>query len=143
MFSNMQAAFVEGSQLLAVTAEATGRLIIHNVSSYLSLTAKLAGKLSKLMQPSVVSPAQPWGEVLRLAGLRPASTCQIEATSPDINPSTLLAVFCEGLLLVLGSMRLCIGLSLPTFAAQSTPLAQPMASRQIPSFENHANEANT
>ena len=39
---------MEGSQVIAVTADSRGRMLLHNVTQYLSLTAKLAGRLSKV-----------------------------------------------------------------------------------------------
>ena len=44
----VQAAFLEGPQMVAVTADSRGRLIAHNVSQYLSLTAILAGALQPI-----------------------------------------------------------------------------------------------
>jgi len=47
----MQAVFLESSQVIAVTADSRGRVLLHNVTQYLSLTAKLAGRLSKVHSP--------------------------------------------------------------------------------------------
>jgi len=40
------AAFVAGAAAVAVTADTRGRVVLHNVSAYLSLTALLAGARS-------------------------------------------------------------------------------------------------
>eukprot|EP00891_Asterochloris_glomerata_P005110 jgi/Astpho2/5110/Aster-x0236 len=37
--------FLEGPSMMALTADSRGRLVFHNVSGYLSLTAMLAGSL--------------------------------------------------------------------------------------------------
>ena len=60
-----------GPQLTAVTSDSRGRLVYHNVSSYLSLTAMFAGRLAKGAQPAVLHDGRQLGR---------ATPCQPGAT---------------------------------------------------------------
>ena len=44
--------FMEGQSMVALTADSRGRLVFHNVSGYLSLTAMLAGAAAFLVSQS-------------------------------------------------------------------------------------------
>ena len=102
-------AFIDGTQILAISAEASGRMVVHNVTSYLSLTAKLAGKLSKLLQPNLLILEPPIGDVFKITGLRAVSNCPVQPPNPDVNSRTVIAHACEGMVLLIGLHRLCLG----------------------------------
>lgn len=70
----VQVAFLEGPLVAAVTGDARGRLVHHNVSAYLSLAAMLAGRLSKAGQPTVLTDGRQLGPVCALAGLPAGKT---------------------------------------------------------------------
>ena len=64
----VQATFLEGSQITAVTADSRGRLVFHNVTAYLSLTSIFTG-LTKGAQPSLLTEGRQLGPLCVLAGL--------------------------------------------------------------------------
>ncbi|KAK9840784.1 hypothetical protein WJX81_004448 [Elliptochloris bilobata] len=66
------AAFVAGAAAAVVTADTRGRVVLHNVSVYLSLTGLLAGRLGKGAQPVVLLDGRQLGPVALLAPLLPA-----------------------------------------------------------------------
>ena len=64
----VQATFLEGSQITAVTADSRGRLVFHNVTAYLSLTSIFTG-LTKAAQPSLLTDGRQLGPLCVLAAL--------------------------------------------------------------------------
>lgn len=103
--------------------ENNGRIVCHNVSSYLSLAAKLAGKLSKLMQPTLLNFTQPFEGIRFLSGLQPAGDCKIiqegvEREGPNLG--SLIKQVCDGIILALSDTKICIGMFFESFILQKS-----------------------
>eukprot|EP00884_Botryococcus_braunii_P022622 jgi/Botrbrau1/9043/Bobra.0376s0020.2 len=65
----IQCAFLEGQAGGALTADSRGRLVHHNIHAYLSLTAMLAGRLTKGSQMSLLLDGRQLGPLTKVAGL--------------------------------------------------------------------------
>ncbi|KAA6422788.1 MAG: hypothetical protein FRX49_07323 [Trebouxia sp. A1-2] len=77
------ATFVEGSAQLALTADAKGRLVSHNVTAYLSITSIFAGRLSRSSQPVMLLDGKQLGPVCCvLPLLPPRSSTHTDASDP-------------------------------------------------------------
>jgi hypothetical protein len=94
----MQAVFLESSQVIAVTADSRGRILLHNVTQYLSLTAKLAGRLSKSVQPVLLTDGRQIGPVCQLANLPSPRT--VGGGQPSGSAVSDVLHACEGVLLI-------------------------------------------
>ncbi|KAL0048183.1 hypothetical protein WJX82_009442 [Trebouxia sp. C0006] len=77
------ATFVEGTAQLALTADAKGRLVSHNVTAYLSITSIFAGRLSINSQPVMLFDGKQLGPVCCvLPLLPPRSPTHTDASIP-------------------------------------------------------------
>lgn len=104
----MQAVFLESSQVIAVTADSRGRLLLHNVTQYLSLTAKLAGRLTKSVQPALLTDGRQIGPICQLANL--PSPRAVGGGHPSGAAVSDLQHACEGVLLICSSRAAFVGM---------------------------------
>ncbi|KAL0018560.1 hypothetical protein WJX77_004866 [Trebouxia sp. C0004] len=102
------ATFVEGSAQLALTADAKGRLVSHNVTAYLSITSIFAGRLSRSSQPVMLLDGKQLGPVCCvLPLLPPRPSTHTDASDPArTHPAQENGAVYEGLFLAatLGGM---------------------------------------
>lgn len=104
----MQVTFLEGAQNVAVSADSKGRLLLHNVTNYLSLAAKLAGRLSKSVQPMLLTDGRQIGPICQLANLPVAKLGQSLATEAGTQQEETYHAL-EGLLLVCSARGASVG----------------------------------
>ena len=108
----MQVVFLESTQNVAVSADSKGRLLLHNVTNYLSLAAKLAGRLSKSVQPMLLTDGRQLGPICQLANLQTAKLGLSLRAEPGAHQEETYHAL-EGLLLVCSARGASVGQSLP------------------------------
>ena len=125
--SAVQATFLEGSQITAVTADSRGRLMFHNVTAYLSLTSIFTG-LTKAAQPSLLTDGRQLGPLCVLAGL-PAPKTQgpppTDAGRPHFIQDGAGQHVWDGMLVMCSAKGAFIGAPLARAPSRSARCAQP------------------
>lgn len=108
----LQVVFLEGPHNIAVSTDSKGRLLLHNVTNYLSLAAKLAGRLSKSVQPMLLTDGRQLGPICQLANLQTSKLGQALRAEPGAQQEETYHAL-EGLLLVCSARGASVGQSLP------------------------------
>lgn len=104
----MQITFLEGPQILAVSVESSGRMLSHNITLYLSLTAKLTGRLTKSVQPVLLTNGQQLGPVCQLLNLSAARAGSALKADPGTQQEESHHAL-EGLILVCSARGASVG----------------------------------
>lgn len=103
-----QATFLEGAQNVALSSDSRGRLLLHNVTAYLSLAAKFAGRLTKIVQPVLLTDGRQLGPICQLLNL-PASKMVTSLRSESGGQQDESYHALEGLVLVCSSRGASVG----------------------------------
>lgn len=93
---------------MAVSADCKGRLLLHNVTAYLSLAAKLAGRLAKSIQPGLLTDGRQLGPISQLANLPASKALSSLKTDPGAQQEESSQAL-EGLMLVCSSRGASVG----------------------------------